>query len=165
MCKVLQCHQNQESCSKVLSSLVQLLTELPLNLWSNTAMPYEPITSSISMWADADTSAGNSQDSLGTWTTAVLFHQWESRKVDIHCSTGGLRNIPPTNICFSNPFNKILPRQGRLSTGMTGQTAGPFVWESCLLWSGPDASEGGTAQVVNNDVIPPKGKFLPDLIN
>lgn len=100
----------------------------------------------------------------GTWTTAVLFHQWESEKQTYTAAQVASKN-QYIHICFSNPFKKILPRQGKLSTATTAQVAGLFVWESCLLWAGPDAWEGRTAQVLNNDVIHPKGKFLPDLIN
>lgn len=62
--KVPQCHQNWQSCRKLSSSLVQLLTELLFSLRSNTAMPYVPITASIFTWAAADVLAGTSQDSL-----------------------------------------------------------------------------------------------------
>lgn len=78
--KVRQCHQNQENCRKVLSSLVQLLTELSLNLWGNTEMPYEPIPSSISMWAAADMPASNSQESLKALGQQLSCFTNENRK-------------------------------------------------------------------------------------
>lgn len=116
------------------------------------------------MWAASDMLASKSQESLKALGQQLsCFTKENPEKQTYTAAQVASENLK--NMCFSNPFNKIWPRQGKLSTAMTAQIAGPFVRESCLLWSGPDASEGGTAQVVNNDVIHPKGKFLPDLIN
>lgn len=60
----------------------------------------------------------------GTWTTAVLFHQWESGKADTHCSTGSLTNHPPypphqKKKCFSNPSTRFYA--GRVSWALARQ--------------------------------------------
>lgn len=124
MCKVLQCHQNQESCRKDLSSLIQLLTELPLNLWSNTAMPYEPITSSMSTWAAADMSTGNSQDSLKALGQQLsCFTNGNLEKQTHTAAQAASQTTPPTpptkKKCFSNPSTRFYA--GRVSWALAGQ--------------------------------------------
>lgn len=80
-----------------------------------------------SVWAAADMSAGNSQDSLKALGQQLSCFTNENLEKQTYTAAQVASENPKKNMCFSNPFNKILPRQGKLSIATRSQIAGPFV--------------------------------------